>query len=292
MFSEQVRNEIISAARSAGVEPAALLAVAEVESGGQVFAKVQGRDEPLIRFGGHYFYRLLPAEKRAAALGAKIASKSAGGVPNPRTQEGRWKLLNRAAMIDRQAAWRSASWGIGQVMGDHFEWLGYRTVDALVEEARAGAAGQARLMLRFIEKSGLTALLNTHQWENFALRYNGPAYERNRYDERMASAYRSHARNPSLAITPPLRRGDAGEAVTRLQEALTAAGFAVDCDGRFGFATDAAVRTFQQKAGLAADGIAGTATLERLVSAPRLERKSRFALADPFMWMPNVYARL
>jgi len=292
MFSDQVKKEIISTARTAGVEPAALLAVAEVESGGQVFARVQNRNEPLIRFEGHYFHRLLAEEKRAVALRAGLASPSAGGVPNPRTQEGRWKLLNRAAMIDRQAAWRSTSWGLGQVMGDHFQWLGYKSVDALVEEARAGASGQVRLMLRFIEKSGMRDLLNNHQWERFALRYNGPSYERNNYHERMATAYRRYAGDAVLTISSLLRRGSSGDGVVRLQQTLTAAGFAVNADGQFGFATDAAVRAFQQKAGLTEDGIVGAATLAKLSAAPKLERKSRFSFTDPFMWMSNVYGRM
>lgn len=292
MFSDQVKNEIIATARAAGVEPAALLAVAEVESGGQVFAKVRGRNEPLIRFEGHYFHRLLAEEKRAVALRAGLASPSAGGVPNPRTQEGRWKLLNRAAMIDREAAWRATSWGLGQVMGDHFNWLGYKSIDALVQDARAGASGQVRLMLRFIEKSGMRELLNTHQWERFALRYNGPAYERNNYHERMATAYRRYAKGATLTISALLKRGASGDEVVRLQQVLTASGFAVNADGQFGFATDAAVRAFQKKAGLAADGIVGAATLAKLSATPKLERKSRFSFADPFMWMSNVYGRM
>jgi hypothetical protein len=40
-------------------------------------------------------------------------------------------------------------------MGAHWAWLGFDSVDALVEEARSGAAGQARLMARYIEKAGL-----------------------------------------------------------------------------------------------------------------------------------------
>ena len=64
MLSEDNRNEIIKLAKEKGIPAAALLAVCDVESGGKVFSKVNGRDEPLIRFEGHYFYRLLGAAKR------------------------------------------------------------------------------------------------------------------------------------------------------------------------------------------------------------------------------------
>ncbi|MGB6119966.1 MAG: N-acetylmuramidase domain-containing protein, partial [Mesorhizobium sp.] len=59
MFDDLTRNEIADAAKGLDIELAALLAVAEVESGGSAFALVEGRREPLIRFEGHYFDRRL-----------------------------------------------------------------------------------------------------------------------------------------------------------------------------------------------------------------------------------------
>ncbi|MFW6692306.1 peptidoglycan-binding protein [Streptomyces sp. MAR4 CNX-425] len=58
-----------------------------------------------------------------------------------------------------------------------------------------------------------------------------------------------------------VRRGSTGEAVKRLQRALTAAlGRTVDVDGQFGPATESAVVSYQSSRDLAADGIAGPAT--------------------------------
>lgn len=74
-------------------------------------------------------------------------------------------------------------------MGAHWEWLGYRSVDALVVEARESVAGQVRLMLHFIEKAQLVQALRSHDWPGFARRYNGPAFTRNNYDKRMAEAH-------------------------------------------------------------------------------------------------------
>ena len=53
MFSSEILAEITEAANRLAIEPAALLAVAEVESGGVAFAIIDGRREPLIRFEGH-----------------------------------------------------------------------------------------------------------------------------------------------------------------------------------------------------------------------------------------------
>ena len=55
-----------------------------------------------------------------------------------------------------------------------------------------------------------------------------------------------------------LRRGSEGAAVELLQLALDRAGFGpLETDGIFGPATEAALRRFQQREGLAADGVAG-----------------------------------
>ena len=62
--------------------PAALLAVVEVESGGRIGAKVNGRMEPMIRFEGHYFHRLLPKALRAIARDQRLAHPRAGRVAN------------------------------------------------------------------------------------------------------------------------------------------------------------------------------------------------------------------
>ncbi len=60
---------------------------------------------------------------------------------------------------------------------------------------------------------------------------------------------------------PTLRRGSKGDAVARLQEALTAAGFDTGgADGTFGAGTEAAVKAFQTAHGLTSDGIAGAGT--------------------------------
>jgi murein DD-endopeptidase MepM/ murein hydrolase activator NlpD len=63
----------------------------------------------------------------------------------------------------------------------------------------------------------------------------------------------------------PLRRGALGWDVSRLQFLLASHGCALGpLDGRFGARTEAALLRFQQAAGMAADGVAGPATLRAL----------------------------
>jgi hypothetical protein len=266
MFTAETVAEITEAAKSLGIEPAALLAVAEVESGGQAFALVTGRREPLIRFEGHYFDRRLSEENRAIARAAGLASPVAGAIANPPTQAERWVLLRRAVEIDAKAAYESVSWGLGQVMGAHWAWLGYASVDAMVAEARESVAGQARLMALYIEKAGLAQALRGRDWEAFARGYNGPGYKTFAYDEKIAAAYDRYSGKPG---TKPavLRRGSRGQAVLDLQRDLAALGYRLDADSAYGPGTAEAVRRFQAQHGLEADGIAGPQTRAAVAKA-------------------------
>ena len=284
VFSQETKDIIAEVARSHGIAPAALLAVAEVESAGRVFAKVDGRDEPLIRFEGHYFDRRLTGTALAEARNAGLSSPVAGAVRNPADQAARWALLRRAAAIARKAAYESTSWGLGQVMGAHWAWLGYADVAALVAEARSGAAGQTRLMARYIVKAGLADALAKGDWAAFARGYNGPNYRANAYDTKLAAAYRRHAGNVAVSGPATLRRGARGDAVSALQTMLTAAGYPLAADGIFGELTEKTVTRFQRDHRLAVDGIAGPATQAAL----------RAAVSDvsPVAWLGARLVRL
>lgn len=68
------------------------------------------------------------------------------------------------------------------------------------------------------------------------------------------------------AITTNLRRGDSGDQVKTLQCILkTYHSIEVDVDGNFGRGTRDAVKEFQRKNGLRADGVVGNKTLEKLL---------------------------
>lgn len=263
-----------------GLEPAHLLAVADVEAALVAFAIVNGRNEPLIRFEGHYFDRRLSGDSRDVARTAGLASPSVGAIRNPASQPARWRMLDRAAAIDRKAAYESTSWGLGQVMGAHWAWLGYASVDALVAEARSGAAGQFALMARYIDRAGLTDALRRGDWKAFARGYNGPAYAKNAYDRKLQAAFAQHARarlKPSTSESSVLRRGSRGEAVAAVQKSLVALAYSLVADGIFGPRTENAVRSYQQARGLTVDGIVGPQT------RAALERETGYASLGALM---------
>lgn len=64
-----------------------------------------------------------------------------------------------------------------------------------------------------------------------------------------------------------LQHGDRGQAVLQLQKQLNAQGAKLFADGDFGDKTEAAVRAYQLKVGLVADGITGPKTLAVLAGA-------------------------
>lgn len=265
MLSKEEFACVRTVAAACAVDPAALAAVVEVESGGRVTARVNGRDEPLIRWEGHYFDRLCKPSVRLKARRQGLSSPHAGAIANPPTQAARWALLQRAAALDHAAAYAACSWGVGQVMGAHWEALGYRSVDALVEEARSGLAGQLRLMMLFIEHAGLTAALKARDWQAFARGYNGPAFRRLGYDAKLAAAFARASAKDAGGET--LRPGDRGDAVAALQARLARGGADIAVDGRYGGGTAAAVKVFQARHHLAEDGIAGPLTLAALAAA-------------------------
>ena len=288
MFDATARESISRVAHDIGVEPAALLAIADVESAGKPFAMVNGRPMPLIRWEGHYFYRLLPPELKSAGMTAGLAHPAAGHVPNPVSQTARYAMLERGKAIDEVAALSSCSWGLGQVMGAHWRTLGYPSVQQFVAVACSGIEGQTQIMARFIAKNGLTQYLRSKDWVSFARAYNGPAYKMNRYDTSMGSAYIRYLNGvpppetnapvlvdyaPSMTEYTPatdgqfsLQIGSSGPAVRELQQALQRAGIFVYADGNFGATTQTAVMEFQRRYGMAPDALVGADTRAQVSS--------------------------
>lgn len=294
MFDETMRAEITAVAAETGLPAAALAAVAEIESGLRVQTIVNGRPEPLIRFEGHYFDSRLTGERRTEARRQGLANPKAGAIANPASQAARWKLLARASAIDREAAYESVSWGIGQVMGAHWAWLGYASVDSLVAEARSGANGQLRLMARYIVKAGLAPALSEGRWTAFARGYNGPGYRRNAYDTKLAKAHARYADMFDEAPAAPrtLSIGSTGSDVRKLQEQLRAMGYELAVDGRFGPEMQRAVIAYQTVTGLKIDGIAGILT-RQAIDRFDLRRTNDAADNEPApFWASGLIGRL
>lgn len=275
-------NEISAVATANMIPVAAFLAVVEIESNGVPFEP--DGTTPRFLFEKHHFYAQLKAnpQKLNAAIAAGLARpRWNGDYSDQRQSAARMILLQRARAIDAEAANRSASWGLGQIMGFNAASLGYATATAMVDAMSmqgSGVAGQLEAMSRFINRRGLTKFLVARDWESFARHYNGKGYAKNNYHIKLARSYDYwSARIDTLTGAWPaagieavsarqtLGRGARGADVVALQRRLTELGYPLGAiDGTYGPMTASAVFSFQVENGLRANGIADSATVAAL----------------------------
>ncbi|WP_029046580.1 N-acetylmuramidase domain-containing protein [Cupriavidus sp. amp6] len=176
------------AAARLDVPLAAVRAVNEVESRGSGFLP-DGR--PVILFERHIMYRQLGAAGRDADALARqfpnLVKPARGGYAGGAAEHMR---LARAAEIDEACALAAASWGLFQVMGYHWERLGYASVQAFSACMCDSESTQLDAFLRFVlTDPALHKALKARRWPTFASLYNGPAYRDNLYDVKLARAF-------------------------------------------------------------------------------------------------------
>lgn len=180
---------LIAAADRLGIPLAALKAVNQVESQGAGFLP-DGR--PVILYERHIAYRLA----QESELAPEVFWKKTPNILNP--QRGgyaggmaEWARLAVAAqVIPRAIAWSACSWGLFQIMGFHWETLGYASIEAFVDAMHRDEASQLDAFIRFIEADPeLHKALKGRKWPVFARLYSGPAYKENLYDVKLARAY-------------------------------------------------------------------------------------------------------
>ena len=182
-------------AQRIGVEPAAVKAVAEVETCGRGGFLPDGR--AVILFEGHVFwqrlklYGLCPVDymrENEDILHVEWTRRHYRGGAKE------YDRLVRAMKIHKQAALESASWGMFQIMGFNYKLCGCDTVQEFVDRMNMSSGEQLSLWCEFMKNTGLAHCLKYHKWALFALRYNGKGYKVNKYDKRLKEAYEKHKR--------------------------------------------------------------------------------------------------
>lgn len=196
-------------ARIIGCDVPAIKAVAKVESGGSGI--VNG--VPVILYEPHIFFSqlrehgvnpLLYATKR---MPVKVKGKVQlmpiddvnnpilysiwGAVPYPKGQAAQQERLARAVKIHREAALMSASWGRFQIMGFNFARCGCNSVQEFVNKMYQSEDEQLNLFTNYILSAGLADELRDKRWAAFAYNYNGSGYAANKYDVKLANAYKT-----------------------------------------------------------------------------------------------------
>lgn len=181
--------DLVQAADRLGVPLAAIKAVNQVESRGRGFLD-DGR-RPVILYERHVMFQRLEAiGLDAPALAGKypnLVSAQRGGYAGGASEYAR---LLSARTIDSGCALESCSWGQFQIMGYHWQALGYAGIDAFVTAMVTNEAAQLDAFVRFIEADpALLKALKSRKWADFARGYNGPAYKANLYDVKLARAF-------------------------------------------------------------------------------------------------------
>lgn len=167
-----------------GVGEDEIHAVLDVESRGKGF---DSKGRPIILFERHWFYRFLSGAKRDRAVKEDLAvSKWSRATYN----KDQYSLLEQAMKIDETAALKSASWGLGQVMGFNHSLAGYSTVQSFVKDMMDDEDNHLEAMINFIINTGLDDEVREHRWAAFAKGYNGAGYKANNYDVRLQRAFK------------------------------------------------------------------------------------------------------
>jgi hypothetical protein len=165
--------------------------VAQVEAGPQGAFLDTG--EPVLLYERHVFHRAtsgrfdgelvtgLPTEQ------AILSSPVPGGYGPSSIQH---RKLQAAVVLNRDAALRSCSWGLFQIMGVNHVQAGFPRLQDFVSAMYRSADDHLRAFVMFIRHDWrLVDALRERDWVGFAGTYNGPQFMKNQYDSRMASAY-------------------------------------------------------------------------------------------------------
>lgn len=110
--------------------------------------------------------------------------------------------LIEAMSISETAALKSASWGLGQVLGKNYISAGYSSVQEMVASFCDDEENHLNAMVTFILSNNLDDDLRRHDWHGFAAGYNGPGYSKNRYAERLDAAYRRWSKIKNTKWSP------------------------------------------------------------------------------------------
>lgn len=178
------QQDFQEAADALGCHIAAIKAMAELESRDSGFLE---NDEPIIWFERHIF----------SARTLHIFDKVNPNISNPRPggygkiSEQHTRLME-AVKLNRDAALMSCSWGKFQIMGYNFPLAGFNTLQDFINAMYRSEKDHLQSFIHYIKEMSLDEVLRNQEWTEFAKRYNGPGYKRNRYDTKLKAAFKKY----------------------------------------------------------------------------------------------------
>lgn len=175
-----------------GIEVALVRAFAEVESGGK--SGFNAAKLPVIAFEGHRFrkYTYNVYDKSHPMLSYPYVTKAGPQWQvNNKNQAQAWATLRDAMGLDIDAALKSCSWGMFQVMGDNYATCGFGSVRAYVDAMKEGERGQLDAFIAYCKGTGgLVKAMKDKDFVAMATKYNGTNY--GSYDKDIETAYEKY----------------------------------------------------------------------------------------------------
>ena len=174
--------QINDLAVNSGYEYRVLKSIIQVESGQHGFHPVTGKI--IIQFEPAWFRRL--CKDRAAATRRTTWQSNQVG-----NQAAEWKAFNSAFAVNADAAMKSTSIGMMQIMGFHYAETGFKNVGDMWDFAKESEYNQVLLAIRWIKTvEPLDLAIKNKDWKKIAYYYNGANYRTFCYDSRLLLAYR------------------------------------------------------------------------------------------------------
>lgn len=199
-------EDFARAAAALGVRPAVVHAVAEVEAPKGAFLPGTALPQPTVLFERHYFHKLTggrfgglkapDVENDLIELGkstdtAIVSAATPGGYGLLRHQHPKLAYaaeLSRSVSGNHDAAMKSASWGMFQLMGLYHAEAGHPTLQGFVNAMYRGADRHLDAFVALIRARGLDVVLRNRDYEEFFRRYNGNGWRKFHYDDKFFAA--------------------------------------------------------------------------------------------------------
>lgn len=184
--------DLLKAAATLEVPVASVRTINAVESRGSGFLP-NGR--AVILFERHKMYQFI----KAAGLDADALAVKYPNLVNPKrggysggTAE--CLRLDMAMQIHAESAIAATSWGLFQIMGMHWQKLGYESAAAMMLAMGESEGQQLDAFVRFVQNDeALHKAIKAKKWADVARLYNGPAYKENLYDIKLARTFEKFA---------------------------------------------------------------------------------------------------
>jgi len=194
-----LRGQLIEEqARALDIPTHAAAGIMKVESGGRTFG--EATDKTIVRFENHVFWREWGRAHVDDFNAHFDFDRSIHGKPWTQhrfrdSAAGRWEACHQgqaqewrimefaASLSGKEAAYRSASWGAGQIMGFNAGMVGYRSAVAMAEAFNKAERPQITGIFEYIRANGLAPAVRRGDYLTLARSYNGrgqaPTYAAN-----------------------------------------------------------------------------------------------------------------